>query len=110
MSKSAAPRKRGRPKKFPRPSVVVALTLPEDVVQGLRRLHSDLAWAIVTLFEKRPPSPLQAPPDVELVTIGNGQFLIVVNRKVLTKVPGVRIVPLAGDRAFLALELGRGIA
>ncbi len=46
-------RKRGRPPKFGRPSEVVALTLPEEVVSGLRRLHPDLAWAVVTLVEDK---------------------------------------------------------
>ena len=44
--------KRGRPPKFGRPGRVVALTLPEEVVLGLRKVNADLAWAIVTLFEK----------------------------------------------------------
>jgi hypothetical protein len=47
-----SPSKRGRPQKFGRPSQVVALTLPEDVLRGLRKIHHDLGWAIVALFEK----------------------------------------------------------
>src|SRR5205814_914451 len=39
--------KRGRPPKFGRPSRLVALTLPTQVIRGLRKLHPDLAWAIV---------------------------------------------------------------
>jgi hypothetical protein len=30
----------------------VALTAPEEVVAGLRRIDADLAWAVVRLFEK----------------------------------------------------------
>ena len=111
MKAAVSPRKRGRPRKFARPSQVVALTLPEDVVRGLHAVHPDLAWAIVTLFERR-PSPLVSPPrpDAELVTIADRRSLIVVNRKTFTHLPGIRIIPLDGDRAFLALELGRGMA
>jgi hypothetical protein len=103
--------KRGRPPKFGRPGQVVALTLPEEVVRGLRKLHPDLAWAIVTLFEKRAPvAAAESQPDAELVTIADRRSLIVVNRSVLRTLPGVNIIPLNGSRAFLALEPGRGMA
>jgi hypothetical protein len=89
----------------------VALTLPEEVVSGLRRLHPDLAWAIVTLFEKRSSKTATAPlRDTELVAIAEGRSLIVIRRKAFTRLPGVQIIPLDRDRAFLALEPGRGIA
>ena len=106
------PRKRGRPPKFGRPSQVVALTLPEEVVRGLRRIHPDLAWAIVTLFDKDPPRAPAAgepQPDAELVTIAERRSLIVVNRAVFKSLPGIHIIPLNGNRAFLALEPGRGM-
>ncbi len=107
------PRKRGRPPKFGRPSEVVALTLPSEVVRSLRSVHPDLAWAIVTLFEKTPrrtPPPAEPVPDAELVAIAERRSLIVVNRATVRTLPGIHIVPLAGDRAFLALEPGRGMA
>jgi hypothetical protein len=104
--------RRGRPSKFGRPSHVVALTLPEDVIRGLRRVHPDIAWAIVRLFEKRPN---RAPdegvqPDAELVTIAERRSLIVVNRAVFKSLPGISIIPLSANRAFLALDAGRGMA
>jgi len=104
--------KRGRPPKFGRPSHVVALTLPDEVVRGLQKVHPDLAWAVVTLYEKLPNSAaaVSAPPgDVELARIAERRSLIVVNRSALKSLPGVSIVPLTGDRAFLALEPGRGV-
>ena len=108
-----SPTRRGRPSKFGRPSQVVALTLPDDVVRGLRKIDSDVGWAIVTLFEKSPgraSNESDAQPDVELVTIADRRSLIVVNRSVVNHLPGVNIVPLHGDRAFLALDAGRGVA
>jgi hypothetical protein len=108
-----ASNRRGRPSKFGRPSQVVALTLPDDVIRGLRRIDPDVAWAIVSLFEKSPsrragdPSPH---PDVELVTIADRRSLIVVNRAVIQHLRGVNIIRLHGDRAFLALDEGRGMA
>ena len=97
--------------KFGRPSQVVALTLPEEVVCGLRKIHPDLGWAIVALLEKA-PTPASAPsrpqPDAELVTIADRRSLIVVNRTLVKSLPGINIIPLHGTRAFLALDLGRG--
>ena len=47
-----SPKARGRPLKFGRPARLLALTLPDDVVKGLRRIHPDPGWAIVSLYEK----------------------------------------------------------
>ncbi len=108
-----SPTRRGRPSKFGRPSQVVALTLPNDVVRGLRKVDPDVGWAIVTQFEKSPARAIaeadEAQPDVELVTIADRRSLIVVNRQVFKNLRGVSIVPLHGDRAFLALDAGRGM-
>lgn len=108
-----SPTRRGRPSKFGRPSQVVALTLPEDVLRGLRKVHADVGWAIVSLLEKSPRRPSDqsdALPDVALVTIADRRSLIVVNRAMFRRLPGVSIVPLHGDRAFLALEDGHGMS
>jgi len=104
--------RRGRPSKFGRPSQVVALTLPEDVVRGLRRIHPDLGWAIVRLLEKastRKPVADKPQPDAELVSIADRRSLIVVNRAVFKRLPGINIIPLHGNQAFLALDAGRGM-
>jgi hypothetical protein len=91
---------------------VVALTLPEDVVRGLRRIHPDLGWAIVRLLEKastRKPVADKPQPDAELVSIADRRSLIVVNRAVFKRLPGINIIPLHGNQAFLALDAGRGM-
>jgi hypothetical protein len=114
MSDTKRHAKRGRPTKFGRPSHVVALTLPDEVVRGLHKIHPDLAWAIVTLFENGPvprqPGPADPPRDAELVRVADRRSLIVVNRAVVKKLPGINIIPLHGNRAFLALDVGRGMA
>jgi hypothetical protein len=103
--------RRGRPPKFGQPGKVVALTLPEETIRGLRRVHADLAWAIVTLFENGSPKRAIGPAaDAELVTIADRQSLIVVNRAVFKRLPGVNIIPLSGSHAFLALDPGQGLA
>jgi hypothetical protein len=110
-TRDAPPRqKRGRPSKFGRASRLVALTLPEDVIRGLRRVHPDLAWAVVSLFEKRAPIPqAHLHADAELVNIGERESLIVISRAAFKELPGVDITPLDDERAFLALDPGCGI-
>lgn len=114
MKARPAHARRGRPPKFGRPSHVAALTLPDEVVRGLRKINPDLAWAIVTLFEKAPRRiPAQesnGQPDAELVKIAERRSLIVVNRAAFKSFPGVNIVPLDATRAFLTLEPGHGMA
>jgi hypothetical protein len=112
--KSAPRAKRGRPSKFGRPSQVAALTLPDEVVRGLRKINPDLAWAIVSLFEKAPRQPpptghADVQPDAELVKIAERRSLIVVNRAGFRSLPGISIIPLDATHAILALEPGRGM-
>jgi len=92
---------------------VVAITLPHEAIRGLKRIHADLAWAIVRLLQKRSTSPdgaRHAGSDSELVSVAHGRSLIVVNRKVFEELPGVNLIPLHGDRAFLALDQDAGVA
>jgi hypothetical protein len=110
----ATARRRGRPSKFGRPSRVVALTLPEDAIDRLHRVHRDLGWAILKLLDKEPSRALrpreEVQPDVELVTVADRRSLIVVNREVIKNLPGVNILPFSGSRAFLALDIDRGMS
>jgi hypothetical protein len=106
--------KRGRPPKFGRPSQLVALTIPNDVLHWLRTIHSDPGWAIVSLFE-RFKSPKAKPnaskmPEAEFVHLTARQALILVNPSTFQRLKGVTVLPLTRGRAFLALENGRGIA
>ena len=93
----------------------MALTLPEEVVSGLRKINADLAWAVVTLFEKtgkRQRVDRLASDKAELVSVGGPRSLIVVPRQLFLSLdlPGVNILPLHGDHAFLALQPGRGMS
>jgi hypothetical protein len=105
--------KRGRPSKFGRPGQVVALTLPEEVVAGLRRIDADVGWAVVRLYERearRAPGPRPERAVAELVRIAERRSLIVVNRAEFSRLPGVTIVPVSASRAFLALAPGLGVS
>jgi hypothetical protein len=105
-------RRRGRPPKFGQPGEVVAVTLPGEVIRGLRRINPDLGWAIVALYEMQnpePPAERPARPGAELVAVGPRRRLIVVRRSLIGALPGVSVVPFDRDRAFLALEPGHGL-
>ena len=106
----AEPRRRGRPHKFGRPSSLVTVTLPGNVVRRLRSVNRDLARAIVQVVESSATDGAGQRPDTELLPIADGQSLIVVNSTVIRSLPGVSIVALQGTRAFLALEPGRGVS
>lgn len=105
---------RGRPLKFGRPAQLLALTLPHDVVRGLRRIHPDPAWAIVSLYEGRGEKahhlPQASGARAELARLSPDSALIVVDPQLIQSVPGVSVVPVAAGRAFLAFGEGRGLA
>jgi len=85
------------------------LTLPEEVIETLQASHSDLGWAIVKLVEQtRGRGTRQSSPDAQLLEVGAGASLIVVNPTLLQDVPAVKMVPLSDNEAFLALAPGRG--
>ena len=105
---------RGRPLKFGRPAQLLAVTLPQDVVRGLQRIHRDPAWAIVSLYEKREPKAPRprgaSAGPVELAQLSVDSSLIVVDPHLIQSAPGVSVVPVAAGRAFLAFGEGHGLA
>ncbi len=104
---------RGRPPKFGRAAQLLALTLPQDVVRGLKGIHPDPAWAIVSLFERsarrgsRGQPPVRRP--IELAEVSARRALIVVDPRSFRSIQGVSVIPVATDRAFLAFDHGRGL-
>jgi hypothetical protein len=95
---------------------MVALTLPQEVLEVLATLHPDPAWAIVQLVtpmlrdgaERRRTTPHAA--LAEIVHLPGRRSLIVVQPQVFTLLPGVSMIPLADGRAFLAMDGVGGIA
>jgi hypothetical protein len=106
------PAKRGRPLKFGRPTQLLTVSLPADVVAWLKRVDPDPAWAIVSLFEKatRDAAKRGQQQTAELVQLPGKRALILVRPDAFVGVSGVSVVPLSDGRGFLALESGRGIA
>jgi hypothetical protein len=102
--------KRGRPLKFGRPTQLLTISLPADVVAWLRRLDPDPAWAIVSLHERATKKTGGPARTAELVQLPGKRALILVRPDVFAGLHGVSVVPLSDGRGFLALEVGRGVA
>ncbi len=96
--------KRGRPQKFNRPARQVTLTLPEDVIAGLSKVDDDLGRAVVRLAMATRPAI--ASRSAELSTFGSHAVILVAPAKVLERVRGVELVPLADGRALVSLAEG----
>jgi hypothetical protein len=105
------PAKRGRPLKFGRPTQLLTISLPADVVGWLRHLDPDPAWAIVALFEKaQRRTSGGALRTADLVQLPGKRALILVRPDAFVGLDGVSVIPLSDGRGFLALEAGRGVA
>jgi hypothetical protein len=95
---------------------VVALTLPNDILDSLRTLHVDPGWAIVRLVEARlgaspgEHAPREPKPLAELVHLPGKRGLILVQSAAFKHLRGVSTVPLADGRAFLAFDQEGGLA
>lgn len=108
------PRPRGRPQKFGRPARLVALTLPTDVVAWLETIDRDVGRAVVRLHDEsqhtRTRAPRAACLAAELVDVGEGRALIVVDPVLVRGLDGVAAIPFGEGRAFLALKPGGTMA
>lgn len=107
-------RPRGRPLKFGRPSRLVALTLPEDVLAWLRGIDRDPARAIVNLFDRDQTGSVHAAPAAtplaDIAILSGRRGLILVDRQAFSGLGGVDLLPLDSRRAFLALRNGGTLA
>lgn len=101
-AKSTAGSRRGRPRKFGRPSRAVTLTLPDDVIAVLRGIDADLSRAIVRATQPLVPS---APsPPAELFSYGDRSVIIVPRSRELRARTGVELVPLSDGRALISMD------
>lgn len=95
--------RRGRPRKFSRPSSAVTLTLPDDVIKALRSIDTDLGRAIVRALEMRVPAAPRA--LAELIACDDNRSVIVVPlNRTLGARTGVDLVPLSDGGALLLLD------
>jgi hypothetical protein len=91
-SKGSVASRRGRPRKFSRPSRGVTLTLPDDVIEALRAVDSDLSVAVVRMAQSLVPDAPFA--RAELINYGGRSVIIVPRSQVLKERTGVELVPL----------------
>jgi hypothetical protein len=94
--------RRGRPRKFGRPSRAVTLTLPEDVIATLQAIDTDLSRAIVRTME--PLTPREPGAPAELASYGNRSVILVPPSRVLRERTGVELVPLSDGRALISMD------
>ena len=94
--------RRGRPRKFSRPARTVTLTLPDDVIERLTALDSDIGRAVVRLALSQDP---HVPASVvEVSAFGGRAVILVPPTRRLAALPGVELVPIADGRMLIALE------
>ena len=100
----AAGSRRGRPRKFGRPSRAVTMTLPDDVISALQSIDPDLSRAIVRAVQG--VAPERPCPPAELARYGGGdQAVIIVSHcRALRAWTGVELVPLTDGRALLSFD------
>jgi hypothetical protein len=92
----------------------VALTLPEDTIQGLKAIDADLAKAVVALVDRaqgRTTTPIgEWDAPVSLAHVNDSRALIVIDPSIFRDIPGCAVIPLSEGRAFLALDPGGTLA
>jgi hypothetical protein len=102
-AKSSDGSRRGRPRKFDRPSRAVTLTLPDDVIAALQANDTDLSRAVVRAT--RPLSPAAAPKlPAELASYGNRSVILVPRSRALRERTGVELIPIADGRALISMN------
>jgi hypothetical protein len=94
--------RRGRPHKFSRPARTVTLTLPDDVIERLTAVDSDLGRAVVRLSLAQDPP--KASSHVEVASFGSRAVILVAPSRELSALPGVELVPIADGRRLIALD------
>ena len=100
---------RGRPRKFGRRARSVTLTLPDDILERLCAIDTDVGRAIVGLVERVPRKLRRVRPPAEVATYGHHAVILVTPVPALKKLPGVQLVPVADGRALIALNQPRSI-
>jgi hypothetical protein len=105
--RTIAPR-RGRPRKFARPSRAVTLTLPDEVIEALAAVDADLSRAVVRVTQ--PEMAKRPHPPAELAAFGRWAVIVVNPTRSLEQRTGVLLVPLSDGRALLSFDEPMSIA
>jgi len=107
VTAAVAPR-RGRPRKFARPSHAVTLTLPDEVIEALTAVDTDLSRAVVRVTQ--PEMAKRVHPPAELATFGRRAVIVVNPSRTLERRTGVVLIPLSDGRALISFDEPMSIA
>ena len=107
ITESLSPR-RGRPRKFARPSHAVTLTLPNEVIEALAAVDADLSRAVVRLMQ--PELAKRPHPPAELTAFGRHAVIVVNPSRTLERRTGVVLIPMADGRALISFDEPKTIA
>ena len=94
--------RRGRPRKFVRPSRAVTVTLPDDVIAALQAVDVDLSRAVASIVQ--PHVAANPSPIAELVGDAGQTVIVVPPNRALQERAGVELVPLPDGRALIAFD------
>jgi len=95
---------RGRPQKFGRHAKSVTLTLPDDVLERLCAIDSDMGRAIVDCGPDAPQAPARATSGGRSQRTANTLSSLLRRLPALKKLRGVQLVPVADGRALISLN------
>ena len=101
IARAVTPR-RGRPRKFARPSRAITLTLPDEIIDALSRIDADLSRAVVRLAQ--PEMAKRPHPAAELAPFGRHAVIVVNSTRTLEQRTGVLLVPLSDGRALISFD------
>ena len=99
--------RRGRPRKFTAPSRAVTLTLPENVIDALADIDTDLSRAVAHIVQ--PELGKKPHPSAELASFGRHAVIVVRPSRTLERRTGVVLVPLPDGRALISFEESKTI-
>jgi len=94
--------RRGRPRKFSRPSSAVTLTLPHDVIAVLNSIDADLSRAVVRAIQPLVPEAPRA--LAHLAPYGSRAVISVPPNRALRDRTGAELVPLSDGRALISFD------
>ena len=106
----AAPSRRGRPRKYGRPSRAVTVTLPQDTLARLSSVHADVGTAIVHLVEQKIPARVPPLRAAEITRYGNHAVIVVNPSSTLRRLRGIHLVPVGHGRALISLTASTSIS
>jgi hypothetical protein len=86
----------------------VTLTLPENVIEALAAIDSDLSRAVVRVVQ--PELGKKPHPSAELATFGRHAVIVVRPSRTLERRTGVVLVPLPDGRALISFEESKTIS